>query len=166
MEIFDVSTDPPTLVPDAGRGDFKGTDGRRHPRQAVERWSQDDWAKNAGTMRPFALVEATAPEGERITTRDHVFDLTVWPHQRREVIVATEPLPTVEVFIPDWLVRERVEAIGKALAVGELIDALPADQRWTLSTLREGLSPDDPRVRGLLNAAGLTPEEIDQVLAP
>lgn len=72
---------------------------------------------------------------------------------------AAAPRPTAR-MIPVALVRERLEAAGRYDA---LVQRLTPAQVLKLATLREGVDPADPQVRGLLAAIGADPAAI---LAP
>jgi hypothetical protein len=66
-------------------------------------------------------------------------------------------------FVPVAIIRERVTAAGLWVAFATALDMLPAEKRWHLLTLREGVASDDADAIALLSAIGADP---DSVLAP
>lgn len=75
----------------------------------------------------------------------------------RQRAAADAARPAPRKYIPFWLLRERAEAAGLWPALAAAIDALPADRRWKLASLREGIDPEDPDAIALVQAAGGQP---------
>ncbi len=63
-------------------------------------------------------------------------------------------------YVPLSTIRERVTAAGKWLPFCTALDSLPADQRWHLLTLAQGVASDDPAAVDLLTAIGCDPTQV------
>ena len=58
------------------------------------------------------------------------------------------------------VIRERVTAAGKWSAFAQALDALPAEKRWHLATLAEGVATHDPHAVALLAPIGSDPAAV------
>lgn len=70
------------------------------------------------------------------------------------------PPPTVAAgprYVSLATIRERIEPTGKWSQFAAALDTLPADKRWHMLTLREGVASDDADAVVLLAALGLDP---------
>lgn len=156
IDLYDMSTTPPTLLSAVFR-DIVSPSGKRYPRQIVDVWDDSKWGNEFGSIRPVVTVNAVPSAGMSISESHYVFNVNVIPHERNEVIDAEIPLI---VFVPFYVIRERLESIGLWDTVATMVDALPASKKVKLFSLEFGVSQDDPDAIALLTAAGADPNTI------
>lgn len=170
MEIYDISTSPPTFIMNIGSSDFQTEDGRQHPFQAISKWSQNDWANKAGNWRPFKTIPATLDENQYITSSHYNFVTSVWPHEKREIVDTYETITSARREVPKLLIVDRLIALNKWSIIKNILNQ-PANailkDRWDAAST---IYADDTNAITLFNLNGinaavvLAPEDPDNLL--
>ena len=128
----------------------------RHPRDIAEKWSDGELAL-AGLHR---IIDDPRPKGVLITGYELV--------ERRGQVYRqwiTEPLPVEKRRIPKEIIVRRLQSMQLMDDVHEEFEKLPSVEKHLWFSLVY-VDPQDASIVGLLEGAGLTSEQISQVLAP
>lgn len=67
--------------------------------------------------------------------------------------------PSPAVYVPTWLIRQRLQAVGLWTQAWTALSVTPATLGWFL-TLQQGVSPTDPNALALLQGIGANPSVI------
>ena len=84
---------------------------------------------------------------------------TLEQHDTAPITEIAQPEDTTPYFVPAYLVRQRLQAIGLWAAAAAALSANPEAMIW-FATLEQGVIPDDPLALGLLAAIGADPAVI------